>query len=273
MEDWRTAIDERTGRTYWYHRITRESTWTKPKCFEQYEQLSGGTGTGGKAQDEEEGYSILLQMLEGLGGPDILVELLHEESSELQEEAVQLFLSCCIPSTVYYLAKEPGGIEGLINIIMQTSTSITTRRNALRSLCCLALHPSSSEYFISSQGWISLAVHFMKWPDIESTLLYIILICLLLSGKSRSLITKDIILLLKQFLDHNCPYSADKYGQTPQTLHLSVFDTHPSSQGISLLDGSVLILFAGKLNVIGGELPGAVLVTLAGHCLRYVCHR
>lgn len=268
MEEWRSAVDEKTGRTYWYHRITRESTWTKPKCFEQ--SHNSGTGGGRPISNNSQGYEILLQMLEGLGNPDVLVELLHENSPDLQEEAVQLFLSCCIPSTVYFLAKEPGAIDGLVKIIMLTSTSIPTRRNALRSLCSLALQPSTMEFFLTSQGWISLAVHFMKWPDIESTILFIILICLLLSGKARSLITKDIILLLKQFLDHNCPYSADKYGQLPQSLQLSAFDTHPSSQGVSLLDGSVLTQFAGKLNIIGGELPGTVLVTLAGHCLRWV---
>lgn len=280
MEEWRSAIDERTGRTYWYHRVTRESTWTKPQCL----MMPSGDSTATKSSfprestnnassshETEKGYQILLQMLEGLGGPDVLVELLHEQSPDLQQEAIQLFLSCCIPSTVFYLARELGAIDGLINIIMLSSTATPTRRNALRSLCCLALNQSSHDHFVTNQGWISLAVHFMKWPDIESTLLFIILICLLLSGKARALISKDIILLLKQFLDHNCPYSPDKYGNLPQPLNLSVFDTHPSSQGVSLLDGSVLTQFAGKSNLIGGELPGTVLVTLAGHCLRSSC--
>ena len=30
---WKTAIDPKTGRTYWYHRKTRESTWSKPECL------------------------------------------------------------------------------------------------------------------------------------------------------------------------------------------------------------------------------------------------
>jgi hypothetical protein len=272
MEEWRSAVDERTGRTYWYHRITRESTWTKPQCLmnlSSADDLKSLIKPNEDSHNEnEKGYQILLQMLEGLGGPDVLVELLHEQSPDLQQEAIQLFLSCCIPSTVYYLAKEFGAIDGLINIIMLSSTGTPTRRNALRSLCCLALNQSSHEFFETNQGWISLAVHFMKWPDIESTLLFIILICLLLNGKARSLISKDIILLLKQFLDHNCPYSPDKYGNLPQPISLSVFDTHPSSQGVSLLDGSVLTQFAGMTNLSALELPGAVLVTLAGHCLR-----
>jgi hypothetical protein len=275
MEDWRTAVDERTGRTYWYHRITRESTWTKPKCFETID-ISQSPSSSSLLFDHhhdittEKGYVTLLQMLEGLGGPDVLVELLHDQSPDLQNEAIQLFLSCCLPSTVFYLAKEPGAIDGLINIIMSTATTTPTRRLALRSLCSLALNSDARDYFVSSQGWISLAVHFMKWPDLESTLLFIILISLLLfSEQTRSLITTDILVLLSQFLDHHCPsYEPDKYGNVPSTLHLSVFDTHPSSQGVSLLDGTVLTHFAGIINVHGEGLPGRILLTLAGHCLR-----
>ena len=32
--DWRSAVDPTTGRTYWYHRKTRVSTWTKPDFME-----------------------------------------------------------------------------------------------------------------------------------------------------------------------------------------------------------------------------------------------
>jgi hypothetical protein len=31
---WRSAVDPGTKRTYWYHRRTRQSTWTKPPCLE-----------------------------------------------------------------------------------------------------------------------------------------------------------------------------------------------------------------------------------------------
>lgn len=31
---WRSAVDPSTNRTYWYHRRTRQSTWTKPPCLE-----------------------------------------------------------------------------------------------------------------------------------------------------------------------------------------------------------------------------------------------
>jgi hypothetical protein len=34
-ENWRSAVDEKTGITYWYHRITRKSTWIKPACLEE----------------------------------------------------------------------------------------------------------------------------------------------------------------------------------------------------------------------------------------------
>jgi hypothetical protein len=33
-KDWKSAVDPRTGKTYWYHRKTRETTWIRPTFFE-----------------------------------------------------------------------------------------------------------------------------------------------------------------------------------------------------------------------------------------------
>ena len=30
MSEWKSAVDPNSGREYWYHRVTRVSTWTKP---------------------------------------------------------------------------------------------------------------------------------------------------------------------------------------------------------------------------------------------------
>lgn len=34
-ENWRSTVDPRSGRTYWYHRKTRETTWFEPECLRQ----------------------------------------------------------------------------------------------------------------------------------------------------------------------------------------------------------------------------------------------
>lgn len=90
--NWRSAVDQKSGRTYWYHRITRESTWSRPACLEEL-PTNEGIST--------HGYKDLLNMLDGLGTPDILVQLLNDSTNELQIEALQLFLSCCIPTTKF----------------------------------------------------------------------------------------------------------------------------------------------------------------------------
>lgn len=259
IEDWRTAVDERTGRTYWYHRKTRESTWTRPKCFDTFEEES--------LDNNEVGYETLLRMLEGLGTPDVLVELLHDESPELQGEAVQLFLSCCVPSTVYYLAREQGAISGLLNIIMLSATDINTRRYALRCLCSMALNEKAADYFASDQGWVSVAGLFTKWPDLESGIIYILLLSLLIRVDScASIITEDMVRGCKHWLMSRCGYLPDQRGRPPATISLSALHTHPSSEGVSLLSGGVLTMLTGASNGPGRDLPATLLLVLAGHC-------
>jgi hypothetical protein len=261
IEDWRTAVDERTGRTYWYHRKTRESTWTRPKCFDILEDTN--------VDENESGYETLLRMLEGLGAPDVLVELLHDESPELQGEAVQLFLSCCVPSTVYYLAREQGSISGLLNIIMLSSTDITTRRYALRCLCSMALNEKGADFFAADQGWVAVTGLFTKWPDLESGILYIMLLCLLIRVDScAAIITEDMVRGSKHWLMSRCGYLPDHRGRPPPTLSLSALHAHPSSEGVSLLSGGVLTMLTGTSNGPGRDLPAALLLVLAGHCLR-----
>lgn len=38
-DEWKTAVDPNTGRTYWYHRKTRVSSWTKPNFRENTPDL------------------------------------------------------------------------------------------------------------------------------------------------------------------------------------------------------------------------------------------
>jgi WW domain len=37
-DNWRSVVDPSSGRTYWYHRRTRETTWNKPACLQQPKQ-------------------------------------------------------------------------------------------------------------------------------------------------------------------------------------------------------------------------------------------
>lgn len=39
-DNWRSVVDAASGRTYWYHRRTRETTWLKPSCLEEKHESS-----------------------------------------------------------------------------------------------------------------------------------------------------------------------------------------------------------------------------------------
>ena len=58
---WKSAVDPKTGRTYYYHRKTRETTWIKPKELEDYENQ---TSTGKEVTLEESKQEISNDELE-----------------------------------------------------------------------------------------------------------------------------------------------------------------------------------------------------------------
>ena len=77
---WRSAVDEKSGQVYYYHKITRQSTWQKPACL----------CTPPVDTTTDGGYDELCSMLSGLGTPEILIELLCDEVWELRIEALQV---------------------------------------------------------------------------------------------------------------------------------------------------------------------------------------
>lgn len=58
---WREAVDPASGRSYYYHLVTRETTWERPLALSGSEgsELMGdggrGVDTAGKAGGDEEG--------------------------------------------------------------------------------------------------------------------------------------------------------------------------------------------------------------------------
>lgn len=43
-QHWTSIIDPKSGRTYYYHNLTRETTWSKPECLED-NRINEQTGT------------------------------------------------------------------------------------------------------------------------------------------------------------------------------------------------------------------------------------
>ena len=42
---WRSATDVKSGRTYWYHRATRQTTWNMPACLAEIQKKYEGNAT------------------------------------------------------------------------------------------------------------------------------------------------------------------------------------------------------------------------------------
>ena len=161
----------------------------------------------------------------------------------MQAEAVELLLACTLPDTIIPLAQEPHCLEGLVRVLLQKTTSLLTRRSCLRILCNMASIEKCAVFFMSSQGWTSLVTQFHKWDnDVESSMMYVLLLCLLSKGETRTLVTQNMI---KKIYIWICKLSSCLDGTTSQPhVDLSVFTHHPSGKGTSLYDTNVLLQLA-----------------------------
>eukprot|EP00529_Nitzschia_sp_RCC80_P002981 CAMPEP_0113489490 /NCGR_PEP_ID=MMETSP0014_2-20120614/26556_1 /TAXON_ID=2857 /ORGANISM="Nitzschia sp." /LENGTH=1133 /DNA_ID=CAMNT_0000383229 /DNA_START=141 /DNA_END=3542 /DNA_ORIENTATION=- /assembly_acc=CAM_ASM_000159 len=85
---WKTATDPNTGRTYYYHRKTRETTWIKPDEYEQYERdlksWKALVETVKASADAEQ--AIPQDMDSGASSPKILPDIDSGSVAESQKE-------------------------------------------------------------------------------------------------------------------------------------------------------------------------------------------
>lgn len=190
--DWRSAVDPTTGRTYWYHRKTRISSWNKPDFIENDTTIKNVTDSNEERNntaknidnaDDRENHNISLKNI---------IQKIANNSNQLVSNEINKILKHLIIdiSGTFFNAHET--ISDLIYIIIH-STNIISRQVTLRMLCILTQnHYLTSEQFGTNQSWIILIKFINKWSDVESTLLLIAFYCNLMIGTTCSLITEDM---------------------------------------------------------------------------------
>jgi hypothetical protein len=232
VKDWKTAADAKTGRTYWYHRKTRVSTWKKPDF---YDEIEGNEKVQEQPSVPKPIQPILkddtIQNLERTQSQQSLTLKRQPSMKEKEKEVIAEKPKPRIEKTMKMIYNELNDdkinsstqAEELFLYVLTSIDSPTMKLDlqyCLLNLLLLSSHfPSLSLSFSSipstlkmiSQQWIKL------WKIIESllvsvntsqSLIYLVLICCiycnlsfdLLSSPSTSEVDSSSIALFSDFV-------------------------------------------------------------------------
>lgn len=191
-DDWRSAVDANTGRTYWYHRKTRISTWIQPDFLVEDDDIEDIIN-----QDSEITYnyedSVISQnnvdFIDSNGSYfKGLIELILNGRQADKREELKLLLEWTTTNFLYIAENAALVINEMVNIVAQ-SNNTETRQTALRCLFALSTDRNfSGKHFHSNQSWTIISKLMSRWSDAESIITSCAFHCNLLVGPTYHLI-------------------------------------------------------------------------------------
>jgi hypothetical protein len=229
-EDWRSVVDAGSGRTYWYHRKTRESTWIRPDFIEVNVAVDRTDVAKEKNSDKSDKTDKHLNKSTNLNSSiDSLLTLLQKLTVNPATGTAQdhQFILTIIVGEVFTMFEHAESvIDGLVNVIVASSTKSgdrialssmkVTRHLALRCLYALSVSGKrsfSARCFYEYRSWMSIITLVPRWSsnksgsgpgglhsgdadnnysiDPESLLLLTALYCSLLVGPTYNLINEE----------------------------------------------------------------------------------
>jgi hypothetical protein len=278
-EDWRSAVDPSSGRTYWYHRKTRESTWVRP----DFPEVAEAVKPAPVRKDPQETRPVAadprgqpIRALFRMNLDTIARDLNSTGQAQLNNLLSELQQQQTLVST-----EASYNISALVRIVIQScgercnSNAIIARRTALKCLWWLSNvneRMYAGAHFYSEQSWTSLFQYASHWKtasgnspqgDAESLLLLGALASNLMVGPTALLISIDVA----NSLAHSIESLRSGDAATAAGVSSALDALLATQAGTAVLcDRTVqtLALLAQK----GHRLPAAWLVTVFTHALR-----
>ena len=276
---WRSAIDKKSGKTYYYHRNSRSSTWKKPKCLIEMQEIQYSNTT--ELFDFTEAVDTISNISGDSTTLDILIQNLDSSCIDTRENAIGLLLCCFIPSTMNYLAQNEALVNSLINMVLKidsdtldskSSINRKCRRSALRCLWCFSTKSELAFVFQRNQAWTILHKFFAAWNDMESVIIYSYMISLLLCSSVSSIITSSMTDFIYDWLDDNYFNKIKLLSKTNPILDLDYLITHPSPNGLSMFDEIMLNVLLNGFIIFKHDLPALILLVLIDSTLQSQQH-
>lgn len=301
INDWRSAVDATTGKTYWYHRITRQSQWTKPNFIEDQKQSSltepssSNIVTNVNLSSNNQSFKPQVQAIKQ---PSNIESNNSISKSNPSNDLYKSSMENSNPKKTVSESKSkfrfsPSGIEyddaislqtlgGHINEtgipeILQNSELISDLSNFLfleqkRNLRILTLQIlwKLSSYrtlagfiFFNNQSWVNLWKNIPKWDDHTSTIILSAFYSNLMIGPTFKIISDNSIIFLRGQMEDISNKLLSMDSKLCLLINISFEEANFLFDKFSLQLYSVL---ANK----GHELPALLLVVLSVQSLRYI---
>ncbi len=226
--NWRSAVDPTSGRSYWYHRLTRESTWIMPECL--------NPALAGDVHDKDEHIDFLDDT---------------DETATNARESLEIDL-----------------ITTMVNEVTQTGSKQTRLRClwSLWDLS-IRIKSEVGVMFHVNQSWTSLCGQLHLWHDSESVLLLAAVLCNLSVGRSTLfLVSASMKEVMLRRLDDIFSTAAQFELSAFMAVNYTGGDVH-CPQHLNVLSEQVIGSF-GALVVCGHELPAMLLLVFVQQAIR-----
>lgn len=184
-------MDERSGRTYWYHKFTRESTWTEPECLKAIRARSDPSA------------GPLGVILDGVATPQDIIRRLYTNSDMVQMEAIHLISGTLNAETVFEWCSHAEVLSALCFVCSHSSVSSALRLAALKLIWAFTSFPEASSLFVNSSDWKHLVEYLPCW-DVESGILLCATIALLSIGPVKTLIQSSVYSFALNWVASSC---------------------------------------------------------------------
>ena len=267
--EWRSTVDPTSGRTYWYHRKTRVSTWVRPD-FDDYSSVaigetavSVGISMQDSAIDDNVGDDHTDESLSAL-------QRVAQNPNEADAEDLSLLLQSLHPFNNLVIKNAAVIITSLVGIAVQASDGHDARQTALRCLFTLSSNRQfAGIHFYRNQSWLNLSQQLPKWPDAESGLTLCGLYCNLMVGPPFRL-WGGVAGERQRQRQALCDYLEGlmaQVGGADSVVHFELLCTPSCANGVAVLDDGILQLFS-LLADQGHRLPALWLLTVFSQSFR-----
>lgn len=227
-DDWRSAVDASSGRTYWYHRKTRVSTWIRPDFAEptttaelQQHNRDSQKDTA-KTNHDTESIHCSNSTVVPQNSPftSTFKRILLKMAQNPQQSVVAEHTSLLETVDKHNFLEADAGeiISQLVHVSILSQDGYGARHAALRCLLYLSEtqeHEFAARFFHTNQAWTSLAAYAPTWKwkvlsssvagdsinDPESILLVSALMCNLFIGPTYYSISEESKDCLVELLD------------------------------------------------------------------------